>query len=244
MKKSTKRLMAASLAGLLICLLVVFGPVRRIFAPDPVLSSIGALRIQAYTGLQIDAWELDNELFLEYSPVKYPVSRGMNLQTGQEMTQDAYEMHVERTLGHRQLYRRHFPWEQVPAPLQTRVARSLHGLIPRGATIADGYFSLHQERIAWRVTYWNTPPFFEALKHWFSAYEKLAVPMAALWITDGNGDHPRLIGEQAGEHDKEFRDPGESPWKQTLVHDVIWSPREDQLGFVYNNNFYTILIPQ
>ena len=84
----------------------------------------------------------------------------------------------------------------------------------------------------------------QRIKHWFSAYEKLAVPMAALWITDGKGEHPHLIGVQAGEHDKEFRDPGESPWKQTLVHDVIWSPREDQLGYVYNNNFYIIPVPR
>ena len=244
MKKSTKRQMATSLACLLICLLIAFGPGRRVIAPDPVLSSIGALRIQAYIGLQINAWELDNELFLEFSPVKYPVTRGMNLQTGQEMTQDAYETHVERTLGLRQLYRRHFPWEQVPAPLQTRVARSLHGLIPREATIADAYFSMHQERIAWRVTYWNTPPYFEALKRWFTACEKFAVPMAALWITDGNGEHPRLLGVQSGQPEKGLQDPGSSPWNTMLVHDVIWSPRVDQLGFVYNNNFYTIPVPK
>ncbi len=166
------------------------------------------------------------------------------MKTRQETTGIAYEKHVNELLGLRHPYRKHLIWEQVPANLKTNVIASLKDRIPRQADITDCYLSPHKDRYAWRVTYWNKPPFLDSLSRWFPSYQKLAVPIIELWITDGIGNHPNLIGAQPGDPAYDFREPKAITSNTLHVHDVVWSPHEDLLGYVISDVFYTIRVPK
>jgi hypothetical protein len=194
--------------------------------------------------LMID-WELDDEFEFGYQPDNSAYTEASwNIKTRQETTGITYEKHVSELLGLRHPYHKHLLWEQVPAELKADVMTSLKGHIPRQADITDCYPSPHKDRYAWRVTYWNKPPFLDPLRRWFPSYQKLAVPIIALWITDGIGNHPNLIGAQPGDQAYDFKEPKAINPNTLHVHDVVWSPHEDLLGYVISDVFYTMRVPK
>ena len=142
-------------------------------------------------------------------------------------------------------YRKNHAWNELPADLQARVTRRLSGLLPPQALVTDCYYSPHKDRLAWRVTYWNKPPFAAQIGRWIAAYHRLSHPIVQLWITDAAGSSPHLVGAQESEPGRGFMEPSiNGIVAQPLIHGVVWSPREDCLGFVFKDVFYTVPVTQ
>ena len=210
-------------------------------AAPPTLASIGTVRLGYHPDLLIADWEID-DLFSFADTTHY---LAWNMRTHKEMTGADYEILATKILGIMRPYRKHQTWEEAPADLKASVARSLAGLVSSQVSITDVYFSPHKDRLAWRVTYWNKPPLVDLLGRWLPAYQRMARPIVQLWITNGAGQKPQLMGLQEGEQALGFMEPNRNGIPgRPLIHGVVWSPREDLLGFVLNDVFYTIPVPK
>jgi hypothetical protein len=233
--RTRKFMLALLVIGLVACLLSLRSLSRT--AP-PTLTNIGTVRLESYHPyLGIIDWELDDMFSFADTTGYY----AWNLRTKTLMRGADYEIEATKLLGMMRPYRKHHAWNELPADLKDGVTKSLSGRLPRQATITDCYYSPHKVRLAWRVTYWIKPPFAEQVGHWFAAYRRFSRPIVELWITDGTGQAPHLIGMQEGEPGLGFMEPTINGISgKPLIHGVVWSPREDYLGFVFKDVFYTV----
>ena len=224
--------------GLGACLLYL----RAVYgSAPPTLAHIGTVRLGYHPDLLIADWEID-DMFSFADTTHY---LAWNMRTQKEMRGTDYEIEATKILGIMRPYRKHQTWDEAPADLKASVTKSLAGLVPSHATITDVYFAPHKDRLAWRVTFWNAPPLVDLLGRWLPAYQRLSRPIVQLWITDGTGNKPQVVGMQEGEEGLGFMEPSSKGVPgHPLIHGVVWSPREDLLGFILKDVFYTVPVPK
>jgi len=125
----------------------------------------------------------------------------------------------------------------LPRRPMRQMTAAMAPYLPPNARVIKYARSPRQDQIVWLIRFVECSSYAQFIHRFFPAYPENSTRRQGLWLTDGEGGHPRLLGsvrEAAIETGH-----GDHVSRSRYLWFMEWSPDGKQLGFTYESQLYT-----